>query len=186
MSANNPTPMASSEAERLLVLGRLAAMLVHDINNLLGVVGNNAFLIGHWVGRHPAGADLQAPLAAIQRAVGTGSELARRAATLIQQSGGDTAVIDLAQFLPEVTDRLRWVVGPLVEVSVQVADGTRAVSADALELELALTRLALDAREATPGRGAWVVRAHNGAGETKPGVLVTDGRSTIELPAVGA
>lgn len=44
--------------------------MAHDVNNLLGVMGNNP----HLIGRHAVAAELRAPLQAILRGAQAGSE----------------------------------------------------------------------------------------------------------------
>ncbi len=135
-----------SRSQHIEALGRLTGGVAHDFNNLLGVISNSA----HLMQRQSAAAELQAPLAATLRAVAVGSRLTKQLLRFAAQQPGCARPIDLAGALHELRDLLQTVTGARTEVTVAVAPGTPLVRGDAHELELALTNLSLNARDAMP------------------------------------
>jgi len=147
----------AAQGQRVAAVGRLTAGLAHDFNNLLGVISNSA----HLMQRHPAAADLKAPLAATQRAVQMGSQLTQHLLRFAGRRPLRPQQIGLGQALPELQELLQSVLGRRVTVAVQVAPGTAAVHVDSSELELALISLALNARDAMPDGGELRLRTRN-------------------------
>jgi len=147
----------TAQGQRVAAVGRLVGGLAHDFNNLLGVISNSA----HLMQRHPASADLKAPLAATQRAVQMGSQLTQHLLRFAGRRPVRPQQVRLGLALPEMQELLGSVLGRRVTVAVQVAPDTAAVHLDAGELELALINLALNARDAMPDGGELRLRARN-------------------------
>jgi len=156
-----------AQSQRVEALGRLTGGVAHEFNNLLGIISNSM----HLMLRHPAATELQAPLAATQRAVDKGSQLTQH---LLRVSGRRPSTrlqtIALAGYLPEVQDLLRSVLGRRIDVHVHVAPGVGAVRVDASELDLALVNLALNAHDAMPNGGELRLRACPATPEDKEGL----------------
>jgi signal transduction histidine kinase len=138
-----------SQGQRVAALGRLTGGVAHDFNNVLGIISNSANLIG----RHPMAGDLELPLGATHRAVQTGHQLAQHLLRFAGRRPGSPVTLELNDYLPEVKDLMRSMLGRHVEVSVKVADNTAPIQVDPGELELALINLALNARDAMPQGG---------------------------------
>ena len=135
-----------SRSQHIEALGRLTGGVAHDFNNLLGVISNSA----HLMQRQSTAAELQVPLATTLRAVAVGSRLTKQLLRFAAQQPVCARSIDLADALHELRDLLQSVTGARIEVTVAVAPDTPRVSVDPNELELALTNLSLNARDAMP------------------------------------
>ncbi|MBX9715648.1 MAG: response regulator, partial [Burkholderiaceae bacterium] len=138
-----------SRSQHIEALGRLTGGVAHEFNNLLGVISNSA----HLMQRQDTTAELQAPLAATLRAVAVGSRLTQQLLRFAAQQPVCAQPVDLAAALHEWRDLLQTVTGARIAVTVAVAPGTPRVTVDANELELALTNLSLNARDAMPRGG---------------------------------
>ena len=136
----------TARSQHIEALGRLTGGVAHDFNNLLGVISNSA----HLMQRQSSATELQAPLAATLRAVAVGSRLTQQLLRFAAQQPVCAKPVDLAGALHELRDLMRTVMGARTEVTVAVAPGTPRVTVDAKELELALTNLTLNARDAMP------------------------------------
>jgi signal transduction histidine kinase len=156
-----------AQSQRTEALGRLTGGVAHEFNNLLGIISNSM----HLMLRHPASAQLQAPLAATQRAVDKGSQLTQH---LLRVSGRRPGVrqqqLALARYLPEVQELLRSVLGRRIEIHVQVAPGLAPIRVDASELDLALVNLALNAHDAMPDGGELRLHASLATADDKEGL----------------
>ena len=144
-----------SRSQHIEALGRLTGGVAHDFNNLLGVISNSA----HLMQRQTTDADLQAPLAATLRAVAVGSRLTQQLLRFSAQQPVCAKPVDLAGALHDLRDLMQTVMGARTKVAVAVAPGTPRVTVDANELELALTNLTLNARDAMPLGGNLLVQA---------------------------
>jgi signal transduction histidine kinase/CheY-like chemotaxis protein len=135
----------ASMNQRVEALGRLTGGVAHDVNNLLGVISNSAYLIERRTEQLP---ELQAPLAATMRAVEAGRRLTQHLLRFAGRHATRPERVDLALALPEMRELLQIVLGKRIAIEVQVAPGTPPIVVDAGELELALINLALNARDA--------------------------------------
>ena len=152
-----------SQGQRVEALGRLTGGVAHDFNNLLGIINNSA----HLIGRHPAAAELEAPLAATRRAVQTGHQLTQHLMRFADRRPLTLEVVVLSRYLPEMVNLIRSLLGSRIELGVQVAPGTAPVRVDASGLDLALINIALNARDAMPGGGALRLAARNATEEDR-------------------
>ncbi len=155
-----------SQHQRVEALGRLTGGVAHDFNNLLGVISNSA----HLIRRRGPGADLQAPVAAVLRAVEVGSRLTQHLLRFAGRHPAQMTRVDLASTLPATQELLAVVLGKRIEVAVEVAPDTRSIHVDAGELELALINLALNARDALPAGGHVWLQARNATAEDAAGM----------------
>jgi signal transduction histidine kinase len=156
----------ASHSERLDALGRFTGGVAHDFNNLFGIISNSA----HLIERHATGPALQVPVAATLRAVEVGSRLTRHLLRFSARQPVRPQTIHLQQALPDARELLQTVVGSAVQVTVTVAPHTERVTVDANELELALTNLAFNARDALPNGGQLHVEARNAEADESAGL----------------
>jgi signal transduction histidine kinase len=153
----------ASHNQRVEALGRLTGGVAHDVNNLLGVISNSAYLIER---RNDGQLDLASPLAATMRAVEAGRRLTQHLLRFAGRHATRPERVDLVTALPELRELLGIVLGKRIAIEVKVAADTRAIVVDAGELELALINLALNARDALPNGGHLTLAAGNaGAAE---------------------
>ncbi len=156
-----------AQSQRVEALGRLTGGVAHEFNNLLGIISNSM----HLLQRHAAAAtELQAPIAATQRAVDKGSQLTQH---LLRFSGRRSVRIQqlsLARYLPEVQELMRSTLGRRIEIQVHVAAHIAPVRVDPSELDLALVNLALNAHDAMPNGGELRVQARNATPEDTEGL----------------
>jgi len=146
-----------SKSQRVEALGRLTGGVAHDFNNLLGVISNSLHLL-----EHPRpGVDTQLPLAAMRRAVETGSQLTQHLLRFAGRGPVRPQALALQHWLPEVLELLHSVLGQRIRTSVRVQPDTAPIRVDAGELELALVNLAINARDAMKREGSLRLTAQN-------------------------
>jgi signal transduction histidine kinase len=120
--------------------------VAHDFNNVLAVIGSNAYLLRHRMRE-------SAELAAILRAVDSGARLTRQLLSFARRQPLNPQILELQQALPEMAELLASTAGTGVPVGIHVAPDTPRVCVDRAELEMALINLAANARDAMHGRG---------------------------------
>ncbi len=147
-----------ANGQRIEALGRLTGGVAHDFNNLLGVISNSAYLIRRHAVDKP---EIQSSVQATLRAVQAGSRLSTQLLRFAGRQPVRPKPIDLKVYLPDVSELLRTVLGARVTLQTSVMPDTCALVADAAELELALTNLALSARESMPKGGVLEITASN-------------------------
>ncbi|MEJ5991312.1 ATP-binding protein [Ramlibacter sp. PS3R-8] len=144
------------QAQKLEALGRLTGGVAHDFNNALMVVSNNAYLLA----RSASGA-ASSQVKSIQRAVDSATKLTRQLLAFSRRQALVPETVDLADKLPASRSLLAPVLGTQVQLHVEVAPGTRPITVDMAELELALLNLAINSRDAMPDGGTFTVTARN-------------------------
>lgn len=137
--------------ERLDALGRIAGQIAHDFNNRLTVLSGWVGLLAH---------DVQSGSSAEHCVSELESELARATLHVREllsvgqvrpaRTGGS---LDLRAELERQAGSLRRVLGPGVELDLDVAPDSTDVSMSAGELESVLMNLATNSRDALGGRG---------------------------------
>jgi len=158
------------EAHRRETLSTLTAGVAHDFNNLLAILSNSLHIQNV---RHPEHKS-ESQIAAMLRAVQSGTRLTRQLLSLTRRQTLRPEVIDLRSWLPEMEELLRTTLGRGIALSVDVAPLVPLVLVDAAELELALVNLAVNAKHAQPHGGVFVVNAD---------WIVEDGEKLVTLCA---
>jgi signal transduction histidine kinase/ActR/RegA family two-component response regulator len=154
------------QAQKLEALGRLTGGVAHDFNNLLMIINNNAYLLR----RGDATAPVAPRLAAIERAVESGTKLTRQLLAFSRRQAVNPELIRLQDELPELVELMRPALGSRVSVKTDVEAGTAPVRADRAGLELALLNLAVNAGDAMPDRGELTVTVKNASPGAAPGL----------------
>ena len=120
--------------------------VAHDFNNVLAVIGSNAYVLRHRMKD-------SAEITAILRAVESGARLTRQLLSFARRQPLNPQVIELQQALPQIADLLEGTAGSGIQVGIHVAPDTPRVCVDRAELEMALINLTANARDAMRGRG---------------------------------
>jgi signal transduction histidine kinase/ActR/RegA family two-component response regulator len=156
---------ALRQAQKLEAMGRLTGGVAHDFNNLLTIVSNNVYLLKR---QEPELSDSSA-LAAIGRAVTSGSNLTRQLLSFSRRQPLHPETIDLRERMPVVAELLRTAVGGAVRVVTVIDPATASIDADVAELELALLNLAINARDAMPQGGELRLEIANAGADDRVG-----------------
>ena len=133
-----------ASGERMESLGRLAAGVAHDFNNVLQVI---RFTTGSL--RHPGERrDDAMALDGIQDATRHGAALVSQLLTFARQQPQDPQRFDALDRLRTLSPMLRRVAGPSVDCEVTVADGVAIVLLDPAQFEQIAINLVSNARDA--------------------------------------
>jgi two-component system, cell cycle sensor histidine kinase and response regulator CckA len=137
------------EAQKMEIVGRLAAGIAHDFNNLLVVVLGNADLLCATL--HPD--TTHAGLAEEIREAGErGGQLIKRLLALGRKQGYTPAPVELHTVLDELAGLIRRALGPLIHLEIEQSEAVT-ITSDRGQLEQAILNLATNAREAMPTGG---------------------------------
>jgi signal transduction histidine kinase len=163
----------SQESRTMAAIGRFAAGVAHDFNNVLQVIQG---FTDYLVGKTPAGDAAHGPLLQIRKASDKAAALTQQLLMLSGKRGQNSEVLDLGEVAEGLSGRLRHILGEKGRVELKTHPGLWKVRADRGHLELALMNLAANARDAMEGEGLLTIETANlvlGAAEG-----VGDGRPT--------
>ncbi len=167
--------------QKLEAVGRLAAGVAHDFNNIMAVILNRSALAATRLeGDHPARSDLDDIAQAAQRA-------ARLTRDLIAFSRGQVLSrepLDLNALVTDVLRLLTPLVGEQIELVARPGDDVGVVEADRAQLEQAITNLVMNARDAMPSGGT--ITIENGTAEVTADGSLSPGRyATLTVSDTG-
>jgi CheY-like chemotaxis protein len=121
------------------------------------IINNNAYLLR----RSDATAPVAPRIAAIERAVESGTKLTRQLLAFSRRQAVNPELIPLQDELPQLVELMKPALGSRIAVKTDVEPDTAPVRVDRAGLELALLNLAVNAGDAMPDRGDLVVTVKN-------------------------
>ena len=137
--------------QRMDTIGRLAGGIAHETNNQMTVVlGFSDFVLQS----KNLTEDQRQDLVQIRRAASRVAHLTRQLLALSRRQVLQQEELDLDAVLQEAHTVLIRVLGPEVELGVQIEPGSKWIRADRTQLIQILLNLCLNAQEAMPGGGA--------------------------------
>ncbi len=145
-AATAPSP----HAERMQVLGQLAAGIAHDFNNLLAAVQGSAYLIGDHADDPDA---MRRHAGMILDATARGQSITRRLLSFSRREDSRPEPVDPSAVLHAVQQIASHTLGSRIAVRVEATCPLPRLLADRRQLETALLNLAVNARDAMPEGG---------------------------------
>ncbi len=158
LSERQRLEVALQRSERLSAMGQLAGGVVHDVNNLLTVIGMHTELALRSLAKDRADvAELDVVLDAVER----GAKLPRSLLTFARRGTREDEVIDVRRVIENLAPLLRRALGGSVDLRLELGE-TSAVRFGATQLDQVITNLALNARDALgPGGGGLTIETRN-------------------------
>ncbi len=147
---------SSRQLQRMGALGNLVANVAHDFNNLLMVVSANAELA-----RLKRFNNVEKEVLAVERATATAESLTRRLLSVAKKQPLKQEPVALATWLPAAAPLIDAALGDNIELALNMVDNVWPVLADPTDLEFAIMNLAVNARDAMPRGGRFVIRCQN-------------------------
>jgi PAS domain S-box-containing protein len=168
------------QAQRMEVVGRLAGVVAHDLNNAMMAVGGYADFITNDSRDPEAVANAQKIISAADRA----SRMTRQLLVSAGQSRLEPQVVDIVSFVSGLEDELAALLGSQVRLDVRHEIESGFVRVDPDRFSEALRSLALRARDAMPDGGRLTILTTRASGDGDRGamivVAVTDTGAPIE------
>ncbi|MFL9962312.1 response regulator [Paraburkholderia sediminicola] len=147
---------STRQLQRMGALGNLVANVAHDFNNLLMVASANTELA-----RLKGYNNVEKEVLAVERATATAESLTRRLLSVARKQPLKQERVDLTRWLPAAAPLIDAALGDTIEFALNMADDVWPVVADPTDLEFAIVNLAVNARDAMPRGGRFVVRCQN-------------------------
>lgn len=141
-------------AQKMEAVGRLAAGVAHDFNNVLTVINGFAQTA---MDRLPAGDPLRRDLGEVLRAGERAAALTRQLLAFSRKAPASPAPLDLNAVLADMERFLRRLIGSDVEIVSRPAPHLGRVRIDPGQIEQVIMNLVLNARDAMPKGGTLVL-----------------------------
>jgi PAS domain S-box-containing protein len=142
------------QSQKMEAIGRLAGGVAHDFNNILGIISACTEFLRDRI--DPA-AELSHYVENIQKATERGSSLTRQLLAFSRTSTIQPRVLDLNERLKDISKLLRPLMGDDVEVLIVSKSPSAVVEADPGQLDQIVVNLAVNARDAMPRGGKFIL-----------------------------
>lgn len=145
------------QAQKLEALGRLTGGVAHDFNNVLQTLSASLQMMEI----NPDPEKTRARVSACLRAVSRATALVAQMRTFGRMHTDSLTTMAVSDAIASVTPMLQSAVPAAVRLELDVSDALWSARFDAVQFELALLNLVINARDATPGGGTIRVTARN-------------------------
>jgi len=142
------------QSQKMEAVGRLAGGVAHDFNNILGIIRACTEFLRD---RIDSTAESSPYVENIKKAIERGSSLTRQLLAFSRSSAIQPRVLDLNERLRDVSKLLRPLMGDDVEILVVSKTPAAVVEADPGQLDQIVVNLAVNARDAMPRGGKFIL-----------------------------
>jgi len=142
------------QSQKMEAIGRLAGGVAHDFNNILGIIRACTEFLRDRIG---STAESSPYVENIKKAIERGSSLTRQLLAFSRSSAIQPRVLDLNERLKDVSKLLRPLMGDDVEILVVSKSPAAVVEADPGQLDQIVVNLAVNARDAMPRGGKFIL-----------------------------
>ena len=157
------------QAQKMDVIGHLAAGVAHSFNNLLTVVSGNAQIMQEWL---PPRHRLRPHATEIVKAAQRGASLARRLLTHGRRREPQAEVLDPNAVIADLKPLLRPLIEEDIELVLAPDPAVGEIQADPGQIQEIILTLAANARDAMPQGGRLTMETANAGLEGEPGAFV--------------
>jgi signal transduction histidine kinase/ActR/RegA family two-component response regulator len=163
---------ASRQMRRMGALGNLVANVAHDFNNLLMVVKANMELA-----RRKGFNGVEKEVTAVERASDGAEVLARRLLSVARKQPLRQEAIQLERWLDDDASLIHTSLGENVKLTINSSERLWPVFVDSTELQSAVINIAVNAKDAMPDGGEFIIHCENvrlveASGGLQPGEYV--------------
>ena len=142
------------QSQKMEAIGRLAGGVAHDFNNILGIINACAEFLRD---RIDPTTESSQYVDNIKKSIDRGSSLTRQLLTFSRSSVIQPRVLDLNERLKDVGKLLRPLMGDDVEILIMSKSPAAVVEADPGQLDQIVVNLAVNARDAMPRGGKFIL-----------------------------
>ena len=139
-----------SHLQKMEAVGALAGGIVHDFNNLLGVIRGYVSLTRLRLRRDDP---MQEPIGMIEQSAERAAELARELLLFSRREARKVKRLDLADIVSRVLKIVSQTFDRHIAIETHLTQGLPWIEGDPGELELAILNLCINARDAMPAGG---------------------------------
>ena len=144
------------QAQRMEAMGRLAGGVAHDFNNILSIIISCTELLRPHISKKPLPTEL---IGYIRDASKRGASLTGQLLSFSRRQPVQSRVLDLNQRLQDVCKLLRPLMGDDINIALLARSEVAFVEADPGQLDQIVLNLAVNARDAMPQGGKFVIES---------------------------
>jgi len=144
-------------AQRMEAIGRLAAGVAHDLNNVLAPI---LMLVELLKGKIPDG-EAQQMLSTIESSASRGASVVKQVLTFARGAVGERIMIDPKYLIKDTARILRETLPPSIQIRTDFPKDLWALLGDPAQLHQVLMNLCVNARDAMPDGGELTLQAQN-------------------------
>ncbi len=147
------------QSQKMEAIGRLAGGVAHDFNNILGIINACTEFLRDRIepAAESSSAESSIYVENIKKAIERGSALTRQLLAFSRSSAIQPRVLDLNERLKDVSKLLRPLMGDDVEILIVSRSPSAVVEADPGQLDQIVVNLAVNARDAMPRGGKFIL-----------------------------
>ncbi|MGA8440217.1 MAG: PAS domain S-box protein [Candidatus Sulfotelmatobacter sp.] len=142
------------QSQKMEAIGRLAGGVAHDFNNVLGIINACAEFLRD---RIDPSTEPSLYVENIKKAIERGTSLTKQMLAFSRTSAIQPRVLDLNERLRDISKLLRPLLGADVEILVVPGTPSAVVEADPGQLDQVVVNLAVNARDAMPRGGKFIL-----------------------------
>ncbi|MGK9055486.1 two-component system sensor histidine kinase NtrB [Neorhizobium petrolearium] len=165
VSAQRAADERRRQSQKMEAIGRLAAGIIHDFNNLLTVFDSGVKLLERQLKRDPAHPNVNLLLDQLRKRIENGGALTQQMLAFSRRQALAPETIDINERVESLTRLLEQTLGSEVTVCRNLTPELGEVHIDANQLDVAILNLAVNARDAMEGRGTLTIETGNASGE---------------------
>ena len=144
------------QSQKMEAIGRLAGGVAHDFNNILGIINACTEFLRD---RIDPVTEPSVYVENIRKAIDRGKALTRQLLTFSRTSPIQPQVLDLNDRLKDISKLLRPLLGDDIEVLIVSKSSSAVIEADPGQLDQVVVNLAVNARDAMPRGGKFILEA---------------------------
>ncbi|MGV8995424.1 MAG: PAS domain S-box protein [Parvibaculaceae bacterium] len=154
MTAQRELEARLRQAQRLEAIGQLTGGVAHDFNNLLTVILGNAEVLADRLGDHP---DLKSLAEMTRKAAERGADLTNRLLSFARKQALEPKPADINALVTGMDGLMRRMIDDDIEIEFRPTPDIAQALVDASQLEAALLNIAVNARDAMPEGGRFII-----------------------------
>lgn len=150
------------QSQKLEAVGRLAAGIVHDFNNLIAVFDAGLKLLERQLAQDPTHPRIATLIEELLKRTQNGSALTQQLLAFSRRQPLSPQVTDLNERLRALKSLLERTLGSSIQIRLDLQPGLRPVLIDPNQLDTAILNLAVNARDAMAGTGILTIETAEG------------------------
>jgi signal transduction histidine kinase len=149
------------QSQKLEAIGRIAAGVVHDFNNLIAVMDSGLRLLARQIAENPADPKVQMMIEEMLKRAQNGSALTQQLLAFSRRQSLDPETIDLNERIGSLSALLERTLGGDIKIQRHLDPALGPILIDANQLDVAIINLAVNAKHAMANGGIFTIETSN-------------------------